>query len=424
MPMFHVDGGRSVAVHPLQPAPSAFGPAASSMVAEHLDTLLGEQLLPLRIRRGDEDEPYLLAVDAAGQPVVVEVVAVLDEVAVLRALRYTGRAATLSTQELAQAYQGGAEHFTSHLAAFRETVPATTLLSTTVRAGARLLLVCSALGDGMDEIVEFLLQPAWQVEILQVGVIQGADGTRIVDVSPLTRMPPPRRAMEPTALRLVRATDTSGAPVAPSAATGLRLTPPRGIPVRGVSAWPSEPVPAFTKPPSAPARPEERPAPRRMPALVPPPFAQRLGRPTVLSPAVVQAQDRTTTPVAGVPSPDAHRLQPSDAPPAPGLPYAFTGAEPPSTSPGAGLIAVARHVGAPAALVWMRGRRGECFEALLRHDALLELPDGSTFADPSAAAEWVSASEVPVDGWRVWRLERTDGPTLEDLLAEATSYRS
>lgn len=422
MPMFHIDGGRSVAVHPLQPAPSSFGPAASSMVAEHLDTLLGEQLLPLRIRRGDEDEPYLLAVDAAGQPVVVEVVAVLDEGAVLRSLRYAGRAATLSTQELAQAYQGGADRFSSHLAAFRETVPATSLLSTTVRAGARLLLVCSALGDGMDEIVEFLLQPTWQVEILQVGVIQGADGTRIVDVSPLTRMPPPRRAMEPTALRLVRPGDPSGASTTPSAGTSLRLTPPRGVPVRGVSAWPSEPVPAFTKPTPATARTDERVTPRRMPALVPPPFAQRIGRPAILSPEKAEAQDRTPTPVSGVPSPDAHRLTPSDARPAPGLPYAFTG-RPPSTSPGAGMVAVARHVGAPAALVWMRGRRGECFEALLRTDGLLELPDGSTFDDPSSAAEWVSASETPVDGWRVWRLDRSDGPTLEDLLGEATARR-
>src|SRR5690606_33095303 len=154
MPMFQVEGTRSVPVHPMQPARNAFGTEASSVVADHLDALLGEHLLPLHIRQGEQDDPYLLAVDAAGQPVVVEVVPVLDEETVLRALRYAGRAARLSTQDLARIYRGGQDHFTAHLAAFRETVPVTSLLSTTVRSGSRLLLVCSEIAEGMDDVVE------------------------------------------------------------------------------------------------------------------------------------------------------------------------------------------------------------------------------------------------------------------------------
>lgn len=90
-----------------------------SQMADQLDTLLGEHLMPLRLREGSADEPYLLAVDASGQPVVVEVVGLLDAEAVIGALRHAGRASQMSTRDLADAYRGGADRFASHLAAFR-----------------------------------------------------------------------------------------------------------------------------------------------------------------------------------------------------------------------------------------------------------------------------------------------------------------
>ncbi|KGM12979.1 hypothetical protein N869_17045, partial [Cellulomonas bogoriensis 69B4 = DSM 16987] len=258
--MFQVEGGRSVPVEPLQPARNAFGPETSSVVADHLDALLGEQLLPLRAREAGADEPHLLAVDAAGQPVVVEVVAVLDREACLRALRYAGQAARLSTFDLAQAYQGGPDRFAAHLAAFRQTVPASALLSpSTVGAGARLLLVCSEIAPDVEDVIEFLLQPGWQVELLQVGIIEGADGRRIVDVSPVTRTPPPRRNLEPTALRLVRnppsgsqqrvdaQPDARGQYLARTVGTGSwsALTPPHGTAQPKV---PSVVAPSFAVP--------------------------------------------------------------------------------------------------------------------------------------------------------------------------------
>lgn len=148
--------------HTLAPtqAPGRQAPP-QAMVADQLDALLGEHLMPLRARTPGRDEPYLLAVDASGQPVVVEVVAVLDEDAVMTALRHAGRAARMSTRDLAEAYSGGPERFASHLAAFRLTVPTTALLSTFVRGGARLLLVCSHVSPGAADVLEFLLQPRW-----------------------------------------------------------------------------------------------------------------------------------------------------------------------------------------------------------------------------------------------------------------------
>ncbi|KGM15018.1 hypothetical protein N867_12880, partial [Actinotalea fermentans ATCC 43279 = JCM 9966 = DSM 3133] len=166
------------------------------MVADQLDALLGEHLMPLRARTPGRDEPYLLAVDASGQPVVVEVVAILDEDAVMAALRHAGRAARMTTRDLAEAYSGGADRFASHLAAFRLTVPATALLSTFVRGGARLLLVCSHVSAGAADVLEFLLQPRYQVDVLRAQVVTEPDGQRVVELSPVARPTPPRRDFE------------------------------------------------------------------------------------------------------------------------------------------------------------------------------------------------------------------------------------
>ncbi len=90
-----------------------------------------------------------------------------------------------------------------------------------------------------------------------------------------------------------------------------------------------------------------------------------------------------------------------------------TGPEP--TAVDARLVALAGR--GPLALVWHRRRRGQTYEALLRADGVIELVDGTRVTDPSAAAEIASGAQVPVDGWRVWRVEGEEGPSLADAVA-------
>jgi hypothetical protein len=52
----------------------------------------------------------------------------------------------------------------------------------------------------------------------------------------------------------------------------------------------------------------------------------------------------------------------------------------------------------------VRVRRGQRLEATLRPDGLIQLADGSLFADPDLAAARAARSEGVVDGWRTWRL--------------------
>lgn len=164
---------------------------AGAAVAHHLDMLLGEHLLPLRTRR-TPDEPHLLAVDAAGQPVVVEVVGLLDAEVCLRALRHAGAAARMTDHDIAAAYQAGAHQFAAHFDAFRSTVTASRQLSTQVRSGSRLMLVCTDVAPDVDDVLEFLLQPGWQVEVLCVRVTRDTHGAKVADVVPVERSAPRR----------------------------------------------------------------------------------------------------------------------------------------------------------------------------------------------------------------------------------------
>ncbi|MDT0165951.1 hypothetical protein Q9R32_10310 [Actinotalea sp. AC32] len=234
------EGARQVALQ----TPASAGRARPD-VAEQLDALLGEHLLPLRARTpGRDDEPHLLAVDASGQPVVVEVVGLLDEEACLRALRHAGRAARLTGDELAALYSAGPERFATHLEAFRRTVPATELLTPSLRWGARLLLVCSAIAPGVVDVLEFLLQRGHQVEVLQVRVTEGPGGGRLVDVvpvgrsavsreqpqlQPVPRRPRDRREPAPERPRPVVVPPPFAVPVG---ASGVRGTTSGGIPLQ------------------------------------------------------------------------------------------------------------------------------------------------------------------------------------------------
>lgn len=356
-------------------APSLTPRTSEAMIADQLDALLGEHLMPLRARTPGTDEPYLLAVDASGQPVVVEVVAVLDEPAVLAALRHAGRAARMSTRDLAQAYQGGPERFASHLAAFRLTVPTTALLSTFVRGGARLLLVCSHVSPGAADVLEFMLQPGWHVDVLRAQVVTDPDGRRVVELSPVARPMPPEREVElPDWGRPERSADPMFDPT-----PLFRATPRPRLDRPGAQPWRDMLRDAPQADPWAARGAEGWQASEGRPAPVVPPLAQvGPGVPAVVSPL----RDEPARP-------EPLRVDPV-------------------------LVALAEALEGPAPLVWCP-QAGVCFEAVLQPDGVVELADGTRFGDIEAVTRAISGVEGPVDAWDVWRVDSTVGPTLAEL---------
>ncbi|MGV8977856.1 MAG: hypothetical protein ACOH17_07415 [Cellulomonas sp.] len=344
MPIFELDEGRPVLVQPMQPAPGSFDADSSALVAEHLASLLGEQLFPVRVRHGDAAGPHLLALDTTGRPVVVDVVQTLDGESLVRALQHAGNAARLSRGDLLRTYEGGADMFDADFRDFRDEAPLSAA-QTGPLPGARLLLVCAEVDPQVMDAVAFLREPGRQVEVLQIGVVRGVDGRRYVDVSPLVLPQQSRRTVEPSTLRLVR---HHAAPESHSEAA----------PVTAIPAGARNPVTAST--------------------------------------SVV---------LAGPPSPASF----DDAWTADSLPG-------PTAVPALASLVTSR--GAVVTLVWFRERRGQRLLATLRHDGLIELPDGRVHASPDDAAADAANTEGTVDGWRAWRLG-DGGPTL----AEAAGAR-
>jgi hypothetical protein len=363
MPIFELDEGRPVLVQPMQPAPGSFAADSSALVAEHLTSLLGEQLFPVRLRHGDAPGPHLLALDTTGRPVVVDVVQILDGESLVRALQHAGNAARLSRADLLRTYEGGVDMFDADFRDFRDEAPLSAA-QTGPLPGARLLLVCAEVDPEVMDAVAFLREPGRQVEVLQIGVVRGVDGRRYVDVSPLVLRQPARRTVEPSSLRLVR---QHTAPADHLASLPV-LAPP-------TPSHAQNPVPA----PVAAENPVPAPVHARKPVTAP-------------TPAPI---------VSAAPPPPAN------------FGGAWTADVLPAPAAVPALAALVRGRGAVVTLVWFRERRGQRLHATLRHDGLIELPDGRVHASPDDAAADAANAEGTVDGWRAWRLG-DGGPTLAE----------
>ncbi|NUU18829.1 hypothetical protein HP550_16375 [Cellulomonas humilata] len=456
MPIFELDEGRPRLVQPMQPLTGSFAQECASLLTHHLAAIAGEPLFAVRSRTGAPDHadlPELLALDSTGRPVVVDVVQVVDDDAVISALRHAGAAARMTTTDLARAYHPDPSRFAVDFAAFRE--QAAFGAQTSRREGVRLVLLCSEVAAEAGDTLGFLRGPGRHVDVLQVGVVRGVDDRRLLDVSPLATHEGARRSVEPTALRLVRSSEgfTAGAyePYVPT--VGPVRTPATGE-LRAVTPPPATPAP----PAPTPLRvPPPEPAPRPATEQKPRPTVHEA--PTTLTPVVglrsaadhvvprTPPRDRTdevagprpfvpvsaplpisssfpstpaTPAVPTIPMPPRPSIPAQPAPPAPPAP---TEEIAPVRDPILDddlralpeLATLAKSRRAITTLVWVRARRGQRLVAMLRTDGLIELPTGELHADPDKAASAAVAAENLVDGWRAWRLGE-GGPTL----AEAT----
>lgn len=183
MPLFEVDAERPVLVHPSAPR-GGFGTDAQRVVDGNLDSLLGEQIFP--VAQGQSvDQPHLLALDAAGLPVVIDVVSELSEETLTRALNHAGAAGQLTRAELGARYTNGAAAFNQDVASFYDNVPLTRSQSAARTTGARLIVICQSATEDIVDALDFLRQPGSPVAVLRLGVVHAEDGRRFVDVSPL-----------------------------------------------------------------------------------------------------------------------------------------------------------------------------------------------------------------------------------------------
>ncbi|MFC8801705.1 hypothetical protein ACFT2C_28545 [Promicromonospora sp. NPDC057138] len=194
MPLFEVDTQRPLLVTSAKGAGGSepgLKTTANQVVDSHIDGLLGEEVFPIAQGSGP-DEPHLLALDASGSPVVVELVADLDRENLAKALDHAGAAGRLTRADLAARYSGGASSFQHDVAAFYDSVPITrTQAGKNGGPGARLIIICQNAPDEILNAVDFLRQPSMPVEVLKMGVVNSNDGRKFLDVSPLVVHLPP-----------------------------------------------------------------------------------------------------------------------------------------------------------------------------------------------------------------------------------------
>jgi len=267
MPIFELDEGRPRLVQPMQPLAGSFAQECAALLTHHLAAVAGEPLFAVRFRTGAPDHadlPELLALDATGRAVVVEVVQVVDDDAIVTALRHAGAASRLTATDLARAYHVDPGRFAVDYAGFREQVAFGT--QTSRREGVRLIVLCSEVAAEAGDTLGFLRGPGRHVDVLQVGVVRGVDDRRLIDVSPLATHEGVRRPVEPTALRLVRSSEAFATAMAyaPERDTHLPTTNPR-------KALTGE-LRAVTPPQARPAPPAPTPLARRTSATEPTPL--------------------------------------------------------------------------------------------------------------------------------------------------------
>jgi hypothetical protein len=497
VPLFEVEGERP---HLVRTPGSGVGSGAHRVVESHIDGLLGEQIFPVAPGAGP-DEPHLLALDATGAPVVVELVAELDEAALARALDHAGAAGRMTRAQLAARYHAGPQAFQRDVAEFYDSVPMTR--TQPGRGGARLIVICQEARQDVLNAIDFLRQPTMPVEVLRMGVLHGADGRRFIDVSPLVIHPasapdapqivatpgmqpltaalpavvpapgPEAEGAAPEAATAdeaaadaetgdaeandteaddaetgdaeadVEADDTEAADVEqPAAEDPAPATGPQ--PVAPAPAPEPAPVPAPVTAPRSATAPEDTapedtasedtapeamtpeavtPAePRPVTGELPEGLRTASGRPPRVPLRVPLRRSRTDrfAPAAS-PAEQAEPATTTGATPAPaGEPWSTPPTTPPvpvaeETDPD--LIALASSIGADTPLVWSRPRRRQRFEAVLRPDGVIELPDGGRYRHPDVAAVAASGSRS-ADGWVVWRLGKDTGPTLADAFRD------
>lgn len=301
---------------------------------------------------GDPDS--LIAMDASGQVVTVEVKRLLDSRRLVAALAQSGQTATLGWLDLASLYPGGSGAFRRDWNAFRESLPPRPM------PGARLYIVTGKILDEVRPALELLADSGVEVfEVTQRGV---SDGRTFVEV-----------------------------------------TEPYRISVPTISAQAS--LEAIRRPAIEAESDLQR---------VASPTPDGAGEPVQVPAAEVEVQEAPVV-TAGVPTPSdpvTEEVVREEV----ALAETATPEDTPATleEPHPALRALAAAAAQELPLVWVQLRKGLRHEALITRDGLVTLSDGRQFADPSTAAVAASGRHA-ADGWRVWRIGE-GGRTLEDAV--------
>ena len=145
----------------------------------NLEEFTGESLFPVAVQPSIEigGRPDIVALDSAGNVVVIEIKRDVDRGQLAQCLEYAGWARSTSLDDLARIYHRQQAAFFKDWQAFTET-PSLTVLS----RRPRLILVARDFHGRTESAFEFLMENRLPVKLIRVSIYEDLQGRRFVDV--------------------------------------------------------------------------------------------------------------------------------------------------------------------------------------------------------------------------------------------------
>lgn len=399
MPLFEFDEGRLIPAQFGRSVHDGLSEEMLSSIREQVLEIVGRPLFPITWQDAapvgsgmDGGAPRLTALDASGQVVSVEVLEALTSATMIDSLSRLADTASLGWNDLAGAYPGGIQGFRMGWAEFRDAMPPSPA------PGPRLILVVGSIDDQVRPALDVLASSG--VEVHEISVRVMSSGRKFLDVQTVgPRMyghnPNLLLGNTPQIPQLARSD-------APSTARGAHAETPASFDTD--ESHPDEPTaesegdtPTESYDGEATTEDTAQSDQPVVPSAVTPSDTEESTDDPALDDA--RASEETEVP--------AHTEEDSETDADAQIPVLKPSAE--------ALQIIAKIIGAETSLVWQLSEV-ETFTTTLTPKGEIVGDSWSTGDPNEAAAMLVGASSY--DGWNVWHISDSRGPTLREALDE------
>lgn len=185
MPLYELSDGALKPFARLRPGPELYEKEIEDLVWADLEAFTGEALFPVarqpKLKGGGR--PDVLALDALGRVVVIEIKRDIDRGQLAQCLEYAGWARLTSLDEIAGLYNARDRSHSGVEAFFRDWLDFTERSTPiTINAQPRLVLIARDFEERTRSALDFLRENSLPVTVIPVTIYEDASGRRVVDI--------------------------------------------------------------------------------------------------------------------------------------------------------------------------------------------------------------------------------------------------
>lgn len=180
MPLFEIQGEALVPFRRVPGGPELYESEIERLLWDSLEEFVGVPLFPVARQPNivGGGRPDILALNEAGNVVVIEIKRDVDRGQLAQCLEYAGWARSTSLDELAGLYHGGPEDFFGAWQEFTQT-----LSPVLVQRPPRVILVAREFHGRTESAFTFLTENGLPVTVLRVNIYEDQQGRRFIDVA-------------------------------------------------------------------------------------------------------------------------------------------------------------------------------------------------------------------------------------------------